>query len=258
MVTLFVIVGMIPLLEIEVNLMEEINAHIERLAQDTARGATDITIDAVELAAQAAVILSTANEWPQNLRPTIEKLIAIKPTMASLVNACQQVYFELAEIDGNHAFSQAPQTAKKIVANLTQALHQSAANCAQMIPEDATVLTCSSSSSVLKAVQMVHRVVIYAPDGNQQMANMLANHDIPSELVGHINVEKIDCAIIGCDAITPSFVVNGTPSLEMAKVIHNKIPLFVVGQTIKQIVDIDSGRGFDRIPNELITKIVLE
>lgn len=247
--------------------MQEIEQRIQALEHDSIRGASDITKEAILLLAQAAIICAEKSDWPNNLVQIKQRLQNAKPAMACVINGVEQVYQILRPLPCYEIFSSASILATNQIRQFQQAAQKALIRCTELIPNDSQVLTCSSSSSVLSAAHKVHRVVIFEPNTQnsnswgQQMARILGENDIASEVVSQLDdnlLSIIDCAVIGCDAITPKFVVNGTPSLEMAQRIHKKLPLYVLGQRLKKIDDISFYDGFDQIPLELITEVITE
>ncbi|MBM2815513.1 MAG: hypothetical protein HW421_2275 [Ignavibacteria bacterium] len=68
--------------------------------------------------------------------------------------------------------------------------------------------------------------------------------------------EIFSCILTGADKILlDGSVVNGFPSLEVAKLNQKKIPFYVIGESFKYSSSQSIEDGFDIIPAEFITKI---
>ena len=64
--------------------------------------------------------------------------------------------------------------------------------------------------------------------------------------------------MVGADAVTSQYLVNGTPTLELARVANGVIPIYVVCETIKFAMSIPAEPGFDRVPLALVSALVTE
>ena len=81
---------------------------------------------------------------------------------------------------------------------------------------------------------------------------------IASGLATGASLHGVHAALIGADAVTPGFVVNGTPSLVLAEAVKGRAPLYVVAETLKFARRVPLSPGYDRIPLDLVTAVVSE
>ena len=75
------------------------------------------------------------------------------------------------------------------------------------------------------------------------------------KLINYFNSDTI--SIIGADRILDdNSVINGIPSLELAKQCNSKIPFYVMAESFKKDNNLIIEEGFDLIPNHLIAEII--
>ena len=65
-------------------------------------------------------------------------------------------------------------------------------------------------------------------------------------------------ALIGADAATPQFVVNGASSLALARAAQGRMPFYVVCESVKFAGEASPQTGYDRVQHQLLTGIVTE
>ena len=64
--------------------------------------------------------------------------------------------------------------------------------------------------------------------------------------------------LVGADAVTTDSVVNGVPTAELAAAALDRIPLYVVCETIKFTDEAATAPGYDRVPLEQVTDVITE
>ena len=71
-------------------------------------------------------------------------------------------------------------------------------------------------------------------------------------------VERADLVLVGADAVTSDSVVNGAPTAELAAAAVDRVPLYVVCETIKFTDDVATVPGYDHVPLEQVTDVITE
>ncbi len=138
-----------------------------------------------------------------------------------------------------------------------------------MVPARSSVFTCSYSSLALSTLARAHpyTIQVYVSQGEYEehglrMADNLKERNMTTEIVRESlkdeHFESLSMAIVGADSVTPEFVVNGSPSLELAQAIHGYVPFYVVCESIKFAHEVEVMPGYDRVPIELVAGIITE
>ena len=192
-----------------------------------------------------------------------------KPSMAGLANAARNFAEHVGALGPNPCSKAVVELAKAFRQELVYCAKRAALNASQMIPAEGLVVTCSASSLTLETVRMVRprRVVVYVERGQYEghgfrMAQDLAaggvNVETASSLSNKRGSERPSMAIVGADAVSPGFVVNGSPSLHLAESICGLSPFYVVCERIKFAREVEAADGFDRIPISLVSGVITE
>ena len=94
------------------------------------------------------------------------------------------------------------------------------------------------------------------------MAQELSSFGLSARVVdGPITVGAVgdaQLALVGADAVTAQYIVNGTPSLELAQAAEGHVPFHVVCETVKFVRESMVERGYDRVPLDLVASIATE
>ena len=72
------------------------------------------------------------------------------------------------------------------------------------------------------------------------------------------SVGRAHLTIVGADAVTPAFVVNGAPTRALAEAASGRSPFYVVCETVKFAPSAFASSGYDLIPLRLVRGIVTE
>ena len=70
--------------------------------------------------------------------------------------------------------------------------------------------------------------------------------------------ESLDAAIIGADAVSGNSVLNGVPSLGLARAVDGHLPLYVVCESVKFVPQAQLAPGYDRVPMDLVCRAITE
>lgn len=135
------------------------------------------------------------------------------------------------------------------------------------------IVTCSYSSTFLAlmkklaerslvkeiyVLESIWRGISYSKNTIKMLNgyNIKAYEIALSKLAAFKNL--INCAIIGADRVLEDgSVINGVPSLSLAKEMSGIIPFFVIAEKIKLTNQIILEEGFEIVPNHLISKIFM-
>ena len=247
----------------------DIQARITALAEDRDSGATDLAREALNILGEAS------KSFPEDgLAAYLDGigvlLVLSRPTMASVKNAVSRA---LADGPLVHP-GQAQRAFERARAWVDYATNATTHEAAAVLPDGATVLTCSYSTSVVKACAAAAaagkrtRVVVLESkfEGTaygEHLAQDLTNEGVEADVVSDDSLADatsgITMGLLGADRVMPDgSLVNGTPSLALAEQMKSRAPLYVVCETFK----LDDGEyvepGFDVIPADLVTGYVTD
>ncbi len=253
--------------------MESIDGRIDAIARDRRHGSTFLTMEAVRTLAAATYASPDEANWVGYLGEVAGRLADAKPAMAAIRNATGRLLHELVQIGPKDGGRGASDRAERLLSELGAAAEQAADNAASLVPESATLLTCSYSSAVTRVCLRVCetagtlRVLVFdvvarpeSPGG--RLALELAESGIATEVVALSDLEEAirsaDLALVGADAVTPLHIVNGAPSLKLARATRERAPIHVVCETVKFASDVSTEPGYDRVPLTLVSSIITE
>jgi translation initiation factor 2B subunit (eIF-2B alpha/beta/delta family) len=145
---------------------------------------------------------------------------------------------------------------------------------AAMIPDGATIVTCSYSGTVLEACSVavdsgkhLRAIVLTSRVGDvaygERMADALLTHGVTAEIypdeVDLNALTPITMALLGAARIAPDgSLVNGIPSRLLADHIQGIAPLYVAGETFKLDDTEQIEEGLEAIPANLIEGYVTD
>ncbi|MBM3149135.1 MAG: hypothetical protein FJ008_08525 [Chloroflexi bacterium] len=261
---------------------------IDELRNDHIHGAGWLSRQAISILNLALSQSHTANMATllDEITATASEVSKAKPTMISIANYIDQF---LKEVTLAAESVKNVETFKLLAANVARELiklSEDAANLAstyggRIISNLDTVITCSYSSTVCTALELARqdktrfRVLVAESKANEEAfgrftAKQLKEHRILVEVIPDRSIDKrmsgADKAIVGADSIlADGSLINGTPTLALAQAAKKAdIPFFAICETAK--FDIHgymnkataSEAGFDLVPPELITAIIME
>jgi len=259
---------------------------------------------AAEILPKAAEIYSAAASGPYTGLSIDESVLLVdyisstitevQPGMAGLLNMTRRVSAAVRQ------FTAAPlDLAAKVASEFAVSASHKAAACAvqtaQLIAEDAVVLTHSRSSTVLAGLLASSRsgrkFSLIATESRpmlegRQLAEAISNAGIPVTIIvdaaAALVMDKVDLVMVGADRVAPDHVLNkvGTGMIALAAR-SRKIPVYCVADTTKFISppqasarpvsppatevwpDCPGGisifnRYFEEIPIEIFTAVVAE
>ena len=162
---------------------------------------------------------------------------------------------------------------RKLLADLRDSAQSAATNAAGLLPSNATIATCSYSSAIIHTCQkaldegrittaLVFEPLAEADAPGRRMAGELADLGLSTEVVtgpvGHDVIGRAHMVLVGADAVSPTVVVNGTPSLALAQAARGRVPFYVVCETVKLAREAKADVGYDLVPLNLVTAIATE
>ncbi len=253
--------------------MQGIDDRIVAIEQDREHGASFLTMAAVSVLADAASTDPTGDRWEPYVARVARRLAAAKPAMAGLRNASQCLLRRLSALGPAEGRQKAQKLSEDLRAKLRASAQCAAANAARLIAPNGAIATCSYSSAVLRACQKAHeagaplRVLVFEPvtggdAPGRHLAGDLTDAGISARVVGGPAASEaivgVQAVLIGADAAVPECVVNGTPSLSLARAARGRVPLYVVCETAKFAREAQVDIGYDRVPLGLVTGVVTE
>ena len=250
---------------------EELDARIAALARDLEHGAGLLTKRGVEILRDACAALPR-ERWAEELPRVAERVVAAKPAMAGLRNAVGLLLRDLLELGPDGDDAAVRELAWRLTDGLRRVGDMAADNAAAALGPDANVATCSYSSAVTRTLIAAARfgppgsVVVYEPcTGPTRRGAVWPTQSRPRAgprpfMPGRPSevVECADLVLVGADAVTADSVVNGAPTADLADAADDRIPLYVVCETIKFTHDAGPAPGYDRVPMDRVTDVITE
>jgi translation initiation factor eIF-2B subunit delta len=246
-----------------------VEAAIAALAADREHGATDLAREALNIL-EAAAVRFPGDGLGAHLDGVGVLITLARPTMASVKNAVTRA---LADGPLVH-LGQAKRACDRARAWLNDAAKATIEKTAAMIPNGATILTCSYSGTVLEACfgasttgKQLKVIALRSKIGDiaygERMAESLVGRGIEGEVcpdnVSIPDLGPLTMALIGADRLSPDgSLVNGVPSLLLAKRVYDVAPLFVAAETFKLDDSKQIDAGFEAVPAGLITGYVTD
>ena len=251
--------------------LEDLDARIDALERDLEHGAGALAKLGVEILRDACLALPH-ERWAEDLPRVAERIAGAKPAMAGLGNAVGLLLADLLALgpDGDGA------VVRDLSWRLTDGIRRvgdlAADNAAAVLGPDASVATCSYSSGVVRTLVAAARygppgsVVVYEPSAGSdapgvRLAEAIADAGWPASVhPGPASevVERADLVLVGADAVTTGALVNGAPTAGLAAAAVDRIPFYVVCETIKFTDDVAPAPGYDRVPLYQVTDVITE
>ena len=250
---------------------EELDDRIAALERDLEHGVGFLTKRGVEILRDACAALPREC-WAEELPRVVERIVAAKPAMAGLRNAVGLLLRDLLELGPDGDDAAVRELAWRLTDGLRRVGDMAADNAAAVLGPDAKVATCSFSSAVTRTLIAAARfgppgsVVVYEPRaGADAPGRRLAGAIVAAGWPASVHtgppsevVEGADLVLVGADAVTSGAVVNGAPTAELADAAVDRVPFYVVCETIKFTDDVAPAPGYDRVPLGQVTDVITE
>ena len=238
---------------------------MQEIVDDHDSSASTLTQKAIDILLDTAL----SSEDSGRLSDAARQIADGKPSMAGLANAAHNFVDRVGSLGATHCKKAMIELAKTLQQELTDCARRASLYAAQMIPTESLVATCSASTLARETIEMSRprRVVIYVERGQyevhgfrmaQDLAAGGANVQTAFSLWNERSSNRPSMAIVGADAVTPEFIVNGSPSLHLAESVRCLAPFYVVCERIKFTRETQVADGFDRIPVSLVSGIITE
>ena len=220
-----------------------------------------------------AQVASAEGATLESVEASAKELAKVRPALASVANS---VHTFLARLeDTGWDLQRAPALASRLITEAQQRAEEAANHAAALLPERGTVLTCSSSATVVRALMAAHRLgrrfdTLVLPSGGygRLMAAEARQVGVTIAVVNTLPKGRRSddtVGLIGADTVvTGECVINGAPSLGLARWCFDRdLPFYVVCDSRKVVPQPTKGgaplpRGVERIPLRYITAIVTE
>jgi translation initiation factor 2B subunit (eIF-2B alpha/beta/delta family) len=226
----------------------DILRRLERLRTDTVSGATNLAVSAIDIA------LDAPEDWPQLAR----EFRSMHPAIVTVANVGRLLESQNPDLPG-------------LRRSLLEGNQRIAPRLAALLPPGARILTISRSSTVEAALAGRGSSVLVLeslPGGEGRLlAESLNAKLIPDAFMGQA-AARVDCALVGIDAFdADGAILHKTGTLPLALCCaHFGKPFYAAGHSFKlapgRTADLLASRDeftlFDRIPPELITRIITE
>lgn len=250
-------------------LIQALYDQIEELRNDYINGSSAIALLALDIIT-AAIDLQTGVDmsFPNDVA---QKLKNAKPTMSAVATVVDYAM---------HDYSKSVGKVKKYFCNKVRERFlnctlDSVSYCFNELfgesKEKKTLITCSYSNNVIgvliKANEAGIDLNVYTVesiwrerDYADVLGSVLYRNGITPNKININDIDKLsvkpDFVLIGCDGYDDEGnALNGLPSMNLAQKVHNKIPLYVVGESFKHTSELHPDDGFELIPSKYINKI---
>ncbi len=261
---------------------------INDLKKDREHGAGWLTVRALEILREAASLdqAAASDKLLASFAEIITALSEARPAMVSIAN--HALYFR-DELGSAARTARSPQRLKKAafsIADRLIKLHQkssaaAARNAVKLVTRRSIVMTCSYSSAVCSALEMArrggrdfkvlavesrHRKISYGELTLQRLQQSgISGNIVPDSQIGW-QAARADLMLCGADSVSlHGWMINGTPTLELAQTAHRKgRPFYAVCEISK--IDArgltaglkEAEPGLDLVPLEMLTGLVTE
>ena len=251
--------------------MINFDAEINSIKNDYVRGSSEIALHSLDILASAAKRMPLENQKENLIRLSIS-LTEAKPAMAALKNIIKKCVDAIDIFIEQKDFINALQNIKIDYLNSLNECLVLAFDKLFKDKKQLTVATCSYSGTMANLFKK-------ASDNNIELKlftleSKWGGYDYSSKLIFEMQfygiegviwnfennddiINEIDFGIIGADKILKNNgIINGSPSLTLAKKLEKSKPLYVVAESVKNDDKIMTTDGYDFIPNNLITEII--
>ncbi|MBI2935713.1 MAG: hypothetical protein HYY31_02730 [Chloroflexi bacterium] len=262
--------------------IEEIRQRIQAIRDDRKQGASALAREALLTLRLAATMKVPRRELLPYLQEVASALREARPAMASIKNASALFLDGLAsvvEVQRGKGGEKTPADwCDELLRRFEEASRRAAEVAASLVAEGTTVITCSYSSAVVRALSharglgrrfwVVTVEEAFSVSDTQQVKESLAPWGIPVQVVSlpaSGREATIDASVqgelvlVGADKLVPDgSLVNGAPTLLLAQKARGRLPFYAVCEGFKLDEDPTLEPGFELVPAALITGIATE
>jgi translation initiation factor eIF-2B subunit delta len=269
---------------LKVDFMDEVVRRIEEIRVDRVHGASYLSRQALEV---LKLIIEkgsgSKDDFLKELKNVGDKLIRARPSMAPIANIVAYVLYEVFQLSKgkklNFLRDLAYSRTEKLERFSKLSLEKAAVGGAEIIKNNDKIMTCSYSSTIKEVFRIASgrgkRVRVWISESKyrdrsygRMMAEELCQQRIFARTIpdGAIKdcITEVRKVLVGADSVLrDGSLVNGLPTHELALAAKDKLPFYVVCETLKFNPRVSSTQvkleeGFDLTPPELITGIITE
>jgi translation initiation factor 2B subunit (eIF-2B alpha/beta/delta family) len=267
---------------------ETIESRLTELKNDRTHGAGWLSLYALNILLFAVEHsrLTNSTDFMNEMRGIFFNLAESRPGIVSIAN----INFQLIDYLSKSAYkektvkqlkSMALEKGNELLMQSEEATRKAAQNITAEITPGDIIITCSYSSLFCESIRLSKErgkalsVIVLKSLNNgiaygERTADELKKYGVYTSIIDDEDIDKnisgVSKAITGADTIASygSFI-NGTPTLKLAESVRkNKLPFLVICETHKFDAygfakkNTELEKGFDRIPLNLITRIITE
>ncbi len=253
-----------------------LKAAIDAIRNDFDNGSSTIAKNAIDVFAMAVSVYEDKDQ----IIETGKLLLKAKPAMAALQNIVNMCIERINDMEHPNSFSEEAKELKtymdnattKVVDKAIEYMNKSKKNKSKY--DTVRIITASYSSTVIELFKELYKrsipVRIYAMEskwhGRDYAESIIksckeigieCNYITQNEAIENIN--NLDFAISGADSFqNDGSVVNGIPSLYLAKISKDKIPYLVLAESYKKADKVIIEDGFELVPSKYISEIITD
>lgn len=270
------------------DLNTEVARQIKGIRQDRTHGASWLSKQAIGVLNLAATKSEAGNtaDFLEELKAVAGELLDARPSMAPITNCVSRFIYEVSqesnlEKDVVLLKSFACSQSNELIKDSEEAFRKTTKQGAELIDNGDELMTCSYSSTICQALRTAriqgkefHVIVAESRFGGkvygELAAEQLKEYGILAEIVPDDAIEhyisKVNKVLVGVDSISADgSLINGTPTGAVSLAAkESNIPLYSLCETTKFDIrswfrkPIELEEGFDRIPPDSITGIIIE
>jgi translation initiation factor 2B subunit (eIF-2B alpha/beta/delta family) len=246
-----------------------IQTAIAELAADRERGATELARDALDILGNAAATFPEEGLGAY-LDGVGVLMIFSLPTATAVKGAVSRA---LADGPFLHP-GQAKRSFDRARTWIDYAARATGEEAAAMIPPDATIVTCSYSSTVIDACaaaveagKAVRVIVLTSKVQDIAYGERMAEHLLLAGIAAEVYPDDVDLAmlgpitmgLVGADRVEPNgALVNGAPTSLLAGHLQGLAPRYVATESFKLDDALQMSSGFERVPADPIEAYVTD
>ncbi|MFQ6066860.1 MAG: translation initiation factor eIF-2B [bacterium] len=268
----------------KINVMSEVIRQIDEIKADRVHGASHLSRKALEvlkLVIQKGSV--TKEDFLERLKSVGDRLTKVRPNMAPIANLAAHLVYEVFQASEEKELDFLKDLAYSKTEELERfsklGLEKAATHAAKIIEDNDRIMTCSYSSTIKEVLRIAHgdekHVRVWVLESRHRdksygkiMAEELCQQKIFARVIPDTAIRncitEVKKVLVGADSVlSDGSLINGLPTYELALAAKDRLPFYVVCETLKFNPRVSSKQvkleeGFDLTPPELITEIVTE
>jgi translation initiation factor 2B subunit (eIF-2B alpha/beta/delta family) len=253
------------------NVLEALYDEVNTIKNDELSGSTEIALKALDIVTAAIDLDHYENEYfPMAIADLLRKA---KPAMAAVNVICNYAVNDyIRSIGKNKKYFCQHVRNKMLIAGEKTILKAYETLFNNNLNNSFNISTCSYSSNIVKLLRFAEKSgkkiklnILESVWNNNNYSEQLALElNSPAIVTNIVTIEKflelkhsLDFCLIGADGYDyDNNVVNGIPSLELAKAADMLNSFYVVAESFKKVKNLKTDDGFEFIPAKYITDII--